>query len=91
MIDWLGGQRWVFAASGDVATAKNIRAAAQVAQGSAMLFRASHAVSITVNGQNDLKIPRFDAPSPVLAGIHRQLKREFDPQGIFNPGRLGVI
>jgi glycolate oxidase FAD binding subunit len=91
MIDWLGGQRWVFAASGDVATAKNIRAVAQAAQGSAMLFRASRAASMTVNGQNDVKIPRFDAPSPVLAGIHRQLKREFDPQGIFNPGRLGVI
>jgi glycolate oxidase FAD binding subunit len=91
MIDWLGGQRWVFAAGGDASAAQSIRAVAHAAHGSAMLFRASRAVSITANGQNHTKAPRFDAPSLVLASIHRQLKREFDPQGIFNPGCLGVI
>ena len=31
---------------------------------------------------------RFDALKPPLDRIHRELKREFDPAGIFNPGRL---
>jgi glycolate oxidase FAD binding subunit len=26
--------------------------------------------------------------SPALHAIHRRLKREFDPAGIFNPGRM---
>jgi len=26
--------------------------------------------------------------SPALAMLHRNLKAEFDPAGIFNPGRL---
>jgi len=31
---------------------------------------------------------RFHPLQPAVAGIHRRLKQQFDPNGIFNPGRL---
>jgi glycolate oxidase FAD binding subunit len=31
---------------------------------------------------------RFQPLSAVVGGIHKRLKHQFDPQGIFNPGRL---
>ncbi len=48
--------------------------------GHATLFRAASDV---------VAVPRFDALKPPLDRIHAQLKREFDPAGVFNPGRLG--
>ena len=30
----------------------------------------------------------FATLTPPLARIHRELKRAFDPDGVFNPGRL---
>jgi len=33
-------------------------------------------------------VAAFDAPSAPLQRIHAALKREFDPHGVFNPGRL---
>ncbi|MFM7331545.1 MAG: glycolate oxidase subunit GlcE [Brachymonas sp.] len=85
MIDWLGGQRWLFTpASERQHPAQRIRQAVQVANGSATLFIASRAYSMPA-------IPRFDLKNPVLSRIHRELKHQFDPAGIFNPGRLGVI
>ncbi len=80
MIDWLGGQRWVWADSGDVAAASRLRQAAGAVGGHAVLFRAA----------SDLvAVPRFDALKAPLDRIHAQLKREFDPAGVLNPGRLG--
>ena len=80
MIDWLGGQRWVWADALDAAAAQRFRSAVHAVGGHATLFRtASDAVAV----------PRFEAPTPPLDRIHAQLKREFDPAGVFNPGRLG--
>jgi glycolate oxidase FAD binding subunit len=31
---------------------------------------------------------RFHPLAPTVLGLHRRLKRQFDPHGIFNPGRL---
>lgn len=85
MIDWLGGQRWLFTpASERVRTAQRIRAAVQAVGGNTTLFIASHADSMPANG-------RFDAQNEPLKTIHYKLKAEFDPAGIFNSGRLGVI
>ena len=85
MIDWLGGQRWLFTASTERSVAaQQIRRTVQEANGSATLFIASNAESIRARG-------RFDAKNQVLTQIHQRLKAEFDPAGIFNPGRLGVI
>ena len=56
-----------------------MREAAHAAGGHATLFAAADPATPT---------PRFDALSAPLERIHRALKREFDPRGIFNPGRL---
>ncbi len=85
MIDWLGGQRWLFAPPAERSqAAQRIRAAVHAAGGNTTFFIASRADSITA-------IARFDAQNGPLKAIHQQLKAEFDPVGIFNPGRLGVI
>jgi glycolate oxidase FAD binding subunit len=85
MIDWLGGQRWLFTPTTErEQAAQRIRQAVQVAGGSTTLFIASRAYSMPATS-------RFDAQNPPLKHIHQQLKTEFDPAGIFNPGRLGVI
>ncbi len=81
MIDWLGGQRWVWSAPADPQAAQRIRSAAQAAGGSATLFIADHADNTPVTA-------RFDPMTGPTARIHQQLKAEFDPEGIFNPGRL---
>ncbi len=36
----------------------------------------------------DARIPAFQSLDPVLARLNARLKAEFDPAGIFNPGRL---
>ena len=81
MIDWLGGQRWLWTQAGDAQAAQRIRLAAHSAQGSATLFIAAYANKERATG-------RFDTLKSPLDRIHRQLKAEFDPAGIFNPGRL---
>lgn len=80
LIEWHGGLRWVRAAQAD---AQRVRAAAADAGGSATLFIAS-------NGRGTGATARFDALKPPLDRIHRQLKQEFDPAGIFNPHRLSA-
>jgi glycolate oxidase FAD binding subunit len=81
MVDWLGGQRWVWAAAGDAQAAQRIRSTVHAAQGNATLFIAAYANKIRATG-------RFDTLKSPLDRIHRQLKAEFDPAHIFNPGRM---
>ena len=73
MIEWAGGQRWLCSAM----PAAAVREAAAKVGGHATLF-------VTKD-----KSPGVFAPlqSP-LDRIHRELKKSFDPAGIFNPGRL---
>jgi glycolate oxidase FAD binding subunit len=78
LVEWHGGLRWVRAAPGD---ASRLRTAAAAAGGSATLFIAADARQPRAGG-------RFDTLKPPLDRIHRQLKKEFDPAGIFNRGRL---
>ena len=75
LIEWGGGQRWL--RGGEAAA---IREAAAKAGGHATLFR----------GDATLKVAAgvFQPLSEPLATIHRKLKQAFDPQGIFNPGRM---
>jgi glycolate oxidase FAD binding subunit len=91
MIDWLGGQRWVFSPADDLQVSERIRKAVHSVNGSATKFIASGADSTRANSQNSFKTEHFSEPHPALTSIHRRLKQEFDPAGIFNPGRLGVI
>lgn len=83
LIDWLGGQRWVWADTGDARAAQQLRQAATAAGGHATLFRAGAGASLAATA-----VSCFQELSPPLARIHQGLKREFDPAGVFNPGRL---
>jgi glycolate oxidase FAD binding subunit len=78
LIEWHGAQRWVRAAPED---ASRLREAAAAVGGSATLFIAGDAGPIRAEG-------RFDPLKSPLDRIHRQLKKEFDPAGVFNRGRL---
>jgi glycolate oxidase FAD binding subunit len=72
-IEWQGAQRWWRTRAG----AAQVRAAAAGAGGHATLLRAA-----------DKSAGVFSPLNEVLTRIHRNLKQAFDPQHIFNPGRL---
>ena len=72
-IEWHGAQRWWRTA----APAQEVREAAARAGGHATLIRGARAGDAV-----------FSPVSGALMRIHRELKRAFDPAGIFNPGRL---
>lgn len=72
LIEWSGGQRWVWSD----APADRIRQRVGAAGGHATQFRGGD------------RRTTFHPLSPAVAAIHRRLKAEFDPAGIFNPGRL---
>jgi glycolate oxidase FAD binding subunit len=78
LIEWHGGQRWVRAAAGE---AERLREVAADAGGHATLFIAARADSTRATA-------RFDHLKSPLDRIHAELRRQFDPAGIFNPGRL---
>jgi len=73
LIEWGGAQRWVCTAM----PADAVRDAAAAVGGHATLFL----------GQ-DRSAGVFAPLAPPLARIHRALKQSFDPDGLFNPGRL---
>lgn len=72
LIEWSGALRWL--RSDEPADA--IRERAAHAGGTAMLWRGADGA------------PRFHPLTPVILDLHRRLKRQFDPRGIFNRGRL---
>ena len=87
LIEWGGGQRWVAAA----VDATTMRRAAQAAGGHATLFRVSTAQAALAVASTDCTSPAHDVFQPLASGvlqIVKNLKREFDPLGLFNPGRL---
>ena len=81
LVEWHGALRWVSVDPADTAAAARIRAAAAQAGGNATLFIAN-------NDQPMRTTARFDALKPPLDRIHRDLKKQFDPASIFNPGRM---
>ena len=80
LIEWHGAQRWVRADAGE---AQRLRALAASVGGHATLF-------IAGGDRKPGAAARFDTLKPPLDRIHRKLKHEFDPAGIFNPHRLSV-
>ncbi len=76
LIEWHGGQRWV---RGEHA-AETLQGLCTALGGHATRFRGGDAGS-----------PAFQPLEPVLARINARLKAEFDPAGIFNPGRLAPL
>ncbi|HME40821.1 MAG TPA: glycolate oxidase subunit GlcE [Steroidobacteraceae bacterium] len=72
-IEWNGAQRWWRTTAGT----REVRAAAALAGGHATLIRGA-----------DRSGGVFTPVSDVLMRIHRGLKQAFDPERVFNPGRL---
>ena len=77
LVEWGGGQRWVASAL----DATTVRRVAEQAGGHATLFRSS--VDQTMPDQGV-----FHPLAGGVLGVVARLKQEFDPQGLFNPGRL---
>jgi len=73
LVEWGGALRWLRG----TLDASEVRAAAARAGGHATLFRAQEKPS-----------GAFAPLPPLLARLHRGLKRSFDPAGILNPGRM---
>ncbi|MBG6075588.1 glycolate oxidase subunit GlcE [Polaromonas sp. CG_9.11] len=77
LVEWHGGLRWLWAPA---SAAEQLRQLAGQAGGHATLFR--RAALMPEN------VPVFTPLSPVQSRIQRELKKQFDPAGIFNPGRM---
>ncbi len=78
LVEWGGAQRWLLIEKNFTsASPAHIREAAAKAGGHAVLFRAL-----------DKSAGAFAPLAPPLARIHGELKKSFDPAGVFNPGRL---
>jgi glycolate oxidase FAD binding subunit len=73
LVEWGGALRW-FKTDADAAL---VRQAAATVGGTATLFRGRDRASGS--------FPPLSAP---VLELHRRIKRELDPRGIFNPGRL---
>jgi glycolate oxidase FAD binding subunit len=73
LLDWGGAQRWLYSDE-DIAA---IRRRVELAGGHVTVFRGED--------QTDEKLQPL--PAPLLA-IHQRLKASFDPNNIFNRGRL---
>jgi glycolate oxidase FAD binding subunit len=77
LIEWHGGLRWLWAPEEETGVLQSL---ARSAGGHATLFRAA---------DPDRRSAAVFAPlAGPLARIHRELKKQFDPAGIFNRGRL---
>ena len=73
LVEWGGAQRWLATST----PAAAVREAAQRLGGHATLFYSS-----------DRSIPVFTPLAPPLATIHERLKNTFDPDRVFNAGRM---
>lgn len=78
LVEWHGGQRWLRAPASALAT---LRQAVTAVGGSASVFIGPTGNAIGTKN-------RFSPLTPAVEQIHRRLKAEFDPAGIFNPGRM---
>jgi glycolate oxidase FAD binding subunit len=76
--DWAGGLVWLELPDMPDAGAAMVRAA--LPSGHATLFRASEATRAAVDV--------FQPQEPALAALSARVKASFDPEGLFNPGRM---
>jgi glycolate oxidase FAD binding subunit len=81
-IEWQGAQRWLWAPA---TAAAQLREAAQGVGGHATLFRAS-----LLGGATDKAVGVSTPLDAVQQRIQRGLQKQFDPQGVFATGRMGI-
>jgi glycolate oxidase FAD binding subunit len=81
-IEWQGAQRWLWAPA---TAADALREAAQRVGGHASLFRAS-----VLGGSTDKAVGVMAPLDAVQQRIQRELQKQFDPQGVFATGRMGI-
>lgn len=77
LIEWHGGQRWLWAGSEQ---ARRLIEGAEKAGGHASVFR---------SGRERASRGLGSRPSAGVLRISRELQKQFDPHGVFNTGRLG--
>ncbi len=77
LIEWGGALRWHVPVH-DHASAQALRELVAAVGGSATLFRAGPRATVA----------RFHPLDEAIRQIHLRLKQEFDPNRIFNPGRM---
>jgi glycolate oxidase FAD binding subunit len=80
-VEWQGAQRWVWAPA---TAATQLHALARQAGGHASLFRRPHGALADA----DAGVPVFDLLDATQQRIQTALQAEFDPDGVFNTGRL---
>ena len=83
-VDWQGALRWVWAPA---AEASKLHALARQAGGHASLFRRPHGAL----ADTDAGAPVFDQLDATQQRIQTALQAEFDPDGVFNTGRLHTL
>ena len=82
-VEWHGAQRWLWAPAAEAA---HVREAAVKAGGHATLFRTSAASRQTL-GDVDKQAGVYTPLNAVQQRIQNELKKQFDPAGVLNPGR----
>ncbi len=82
IVEWHGAQRWVKLPYTEV---ERIRGQVNKLGGNAILFIANEEINTPAKVENRVIFNPLKAP---LDRIHRDLKRQFDPAGIFNRGRM---
>jgi glycolate oxidase FAD binding subunit len=90
LVEWHGALRWLWA---PLDAAPQVHEAARTAGGFATLFIAYYASNTGATGAFGLKNEANGANAVNLANaahaaIEQRVKHSFDPQGIFNPGRM---
>ena len=81
LIEWGGAQRWWVSRDG----AARVRQVAAQHGGHATLYRAKDKAAVLAGSAGASVFEPLKAP---LDRILRELKKSFDPNGLFNPGRL---
>ncbi len=81
--DWGGGALWVEGPRTPDAGAAAIRAAL------AALAGEGHATLVRAPAGLDPSVARFQPASPGVGRLTARIRAQFDPKGLFNPGRMG--
>ncbi len=77
--DWAGGLAWLRIDDDPQA---------DLLRGLIRKFGGGHATLVRASPAYRTAIPVFEPQAPALAGLSARLKDQFDPNGIFNPGRM---